>query len=211
MITAHGGALGTGRNSKLYFLSVKQFGVEGIEVDIRHDKKGALVLAHMPIVFGIRRVLPLAHAFRVARENGLRINCDVKEANIANEVLEIAKAEGALENVLFTGAVSLREAMTMDEGEVYFNSFNFDMPFTQENVPAIKKLVEATGVVGKGINLNYKKCSDEFVEACVKEGLRLSIYTVDDSKLQEKYIKAGVFNVTTNRPDTARAAEERVK
>ena len=36
MITAHGGALDTGRNSRLYFASADNFMCDALEVDVRH-------------------------------------------------------------------------------------------------------------------------------------------------------------------------------
>ena len=34
MITAHGGALGTGRNSRMYFDNVSAYNADAIEVDV---------------------------------------------------------------------------------------------------------------------------------------------------------------------------------
>ena len=34
IITAHGGALGTGRNTKAYFNSIDKYGADALEVDI---------------------------------------------------------------------------------------------------------------------------------------------------------------------------------
>ena len=50
MITAHGGALNTGRNTYEYFKAMENLGMEAIEVDIR-SKKGELYLGHLHVPF----------------------------------------------------------------------------------------------------------------------------------------------------------------
>ena len=100
LITAHGGAYGTGRNSKMYFSRIPEYGCDALEVDVRKRGK-RLYISHLPALFSKRR-LSLEYAFEKAKEYGLYINCDMKECGLLEDVLALARKVGIEDKIFFT-------------------------------------------------------------------------------------------------------------
>ena len=92
MITAHGGALGTGRNTRRYFERAAEYRADALEIDVR-KKDGLLYISHLPAIF-VKRKITLAEAFDEVKKLGLRVNCDIKQRGIVKDVLELAKEKG---------------------------------------------------------------------------------------------------------------------
>ena len=76
MITAHGGALGTGRNTRLYFDNIGVYCADAIEVDI-YRKDGLLYLSHLPAPLSYRKKVTLKEAFELVKRTGHKSNCDL--------------------------------------------------------------------------------------------------------------------------------------
>ncbi|MBQ1996551.1 MAG: hypothetical protein II237_10205, partial [Clostridia bacterium] len=51
-----------------------------------------------------------------------------------------------------------------------------------------------------GINMSYKPCTKELVDAFHKEGLLVSLYTCNDEKSMLKALSLGADNITTKKP-----------
>ena len=51
-----------------------------------------------------------------------------------------------------------------------------------------------------GLNVNYLKIDEGFLTECIKYGLKLSVFTVDDEDFMVKYAKKIDGNITTNKP-----------
>ena len=198
MITAHGGALGTGRNTQAYFDNIDKYQADAIEVDIW--KKGDLLyLSHLPALFCAKKKLTLRYAFELVKQNGLLINCDVKMKGIVKDVVALAKQVGVEDQLIFTGSVRLEDCKYIDCGQVWFNSIG--IKYVKQNVKAIKnKLQSYDNPHFAGINLNYTKMDVDFVKECNKEGLRLSVWRIDKIETLEKYGKLINGNITTNEP-----------
>ena len=174
MITAHGGALGTGRNTQAYFDNIDKYQADAIEVDIW--KKGDLLyLSHLPALFCAKKKLTLRYAFALAKQVGVE------------------------DQLIFTGSVRLEDCKYIDCGQVWFNSIG--IKYVKQNVKAIKnKLQSYDNPHFAGINLNYTKMDVDFVKECNKEGLRLSVWRIDKIETLEKYGKLINGNITTNEP-----------
>ncbi len=202
MITAHGGALGTGRNTPLYFKSMEDYLVDAIEIDLR-KKNGKIYLAHSPFYLFNPKKLTLKRAFEFVKKNGWTVNCDVKRSGLVKEVLSEAKNMGIEDNILFTGSVSEADLRDLDAGCVYLNATFFPYKMTEENVPQIKKHIEKfKNPRIKGININFRCVTDGFASACERENLKISVYTVDEPELIKRLVAySAVVNVTTNIPD----------
>ena len=106
MITAHGGALGTGRNTRLYFDNIGVYCADAIEVDI-YRKDGLLYLSHLPAPLGYRKKVTLKEAFELVKRTGHKINCDLKMRGLVGDVIKLAEEVGVTDNLIFTGAVRL--------------------------------------------------------------------------------------------------------
>ena len=211
MITAHGGALGTGRNTRRYFERAAEYRADALEIDVR-KKGGLLYISHLPAIF-VKRKITLAEAFDEVKKLGLRVNCDIKQRGIVKDVLNLAKEKGIADKVYFTGAVALEDSKDVDAGEVWFNSFNFrTVGITPESAARIKVMIDAAGNPAfKGINIGKGLATDEFMAAANKAGLNVSVYTVDDPREQERILAHNPGNMTTNQPVTAREILEKTK
>lgn len=198
MITAHGGAMGTGRNTQAYFDNIDKYNADAIEVDIW--KRGdTLYLSHLPSLFGYKKKLTLRYAFEVVKEKGIKINCDLKMNGIIQDVIALAKEVGVEDLLIYTGCAKLSDGKFMDCGEAWFNSMG--IKYTAKNVPKLKALMDSyRNPHFAGLNLNYAKINDEFLEECKKHGLRLSVFTVDNEEIMKKYAKKIDGNITTNKP-----------
>ena len=204
LITAHGGAMGTGRNSTLFFKHLDKYKVDAFEVDVwkkrGFKKRGLLYLSHLPAFFGhYRKKLTLRYAFEVAKNKGMMINCDLKQPGIVRDVIALAKEVGMERLLIFTGCVRIEDGKYMDCGQAWFNSVG--IKYVKENVKKIKELLDShRNPHFAGINIRYTKLSDEFLDECEKYGLKLSVYTMDSELTMNKYAKRINGNITTNRP-----------
>lgn len=211
MITAHGGALGTGRNTRKYFERAAEYRADALEIDVRKHRD-LLYISHLPALCPKKKI-SLEEAFLEVKKLGLRVNCDVKQRGIVRDVLDLAKKVGIADKVYFTGAVALEDSDVIDAGEVWFNSFNFrTVGITPASAARIKVMIDAAGNPAfRGVNINKNLATDEFMEAAKKAGLGVSVYTVDNPREQERILAHNPDNMTTNQPISAREIAERNK
>ena len=198
MITAHGGAMNTGRNTQAYFDNIDTYKADAIEVDIW--KKGDLLyLSHLPSPFGYKKKLTLKYAFEVVKKKKIKINCDLKQTGIIRDVIALAKEIGVEEYLIFTGEARLSDSQYVDCGQVWFNRMG--LKYVTKNVKALKELFDSfSNPHFAGLNIKYTKIDDEFLEECRKYDLKLSVFTIDDEEVMKKYAKKIDGNITTNRP-----------
>ena len=204
MITAHGGAGGTGRNSAEYFSAVESGGIvcDAVEVDI-WGKPGCLYLSHAPSLFK-RRKIKLEYAFELAKQLNLKINCDIKKPSLFLPVLNAAKKCGVTQHVYFTGATKPRHVKFLDECEIYANESFYKRHANRRDPQAIKAYIDSfKNPRLRGININYKRVTHGFILRCVKLGLGVSVYFADTLPAIQFLMQAGVQNITTDAPQFA--------
>ena len=207
LITAHGGAHGTGRNSRLYFERIPEYKCDILEVDIR-GKGGLLYLSHMPTLCP-QKCLTLAFAFEKVKEHGLQINCDMKRRGLLEDVLTLAREMGIEDKILFTGnVIDEEEVKKLSGGRVFFNKLK-GLPFKEGNAAAIKKRLLDERFAG--INANKAFVSDAFLRECRDEGIAVSLFTLNNEKDAKRYAGSGLYNLTCNNPAQVRAVYEGVK
>lgn len=208
LITAHGGANGTGRNSKLYFDRIPEYKCDVLEVDVR--KRGdRLYISHMPALFPSKCLL-LEYAFEKVKEHGMLVNCDMKEKGQTEDVLALARRAGIEDKILFTGwVVSVEEAEKLSGGRVFFNKIN-GIPYKEGNAKKIKERLGENPRLA-GINAGKNLVSDKFLLECRDEGVAVSLYTLNSQKDIERYAGMGLYNLTCNNPTAVRDWLERGK
>jgi glycosyltransferase involved in cell wall biosynthesis len=203
LVTAHGGALGTHRNSKSFFENISGYAVDVVEVDI-WKAGGLLYLSHLPSLIPSLR-LPLSHAFEYIKERGFKINCDVKQRGLVKPVLDLAQKIGVLPNIIFTGSVCENDVKDLYAGEVYLNKSFFKLRGTPTpaDVSAMKARIDSFKCERlKGLNLRFTICTEEFLAECKKQELPVSVFVVDQKAEMERLSKhPELANITTNRPD----------
>lgn len=208
-VTAHGGALGTGRNTVKYFDNIPAYKCDILEVDIR-CRGGRLHLSHMPALRP-SKCLPLSYAFEAVRRYGLMINCDMKNRGRLEDVLALAREMGVEDKILFTGnVITEEEVKTLSGGKVFFNKLK-NLPFREGNAAAIRQRLDSyKSDKFAGINVNKSKVSDKFLQECADNNVAVSLFTVNTASEAKKYASFRLYNITANCPDAvAQALKEK--
>lgn len=206
MITAHGGALGTRKNTIEYLDKACNTAVEAIEVDVRADCKGNLILGHWFIPPIKSRRISLKTVFEYAKKYGKRVNVDLKRTGLVATAVALAKEVGVEDLIYFTGSVSHDDIKDLGGCDVYVNKGFYSRihSLKTENLPAIKAYLESYGEsVINGININYTQTNDELWNKAFEIGLGVSMFTVDDPDVLKRVVKMPFDNITTNISDVA--------
>lgn len=85
------------------------------------------------------------------------------------------------------------------------------MRINTENLERVKQIIDRlnSGHV-KGLNLNYKKIDDAFLDKAKELGIPLSLYTVDEeARLVGLLKREELANITTNIVDAAIKSREK--
>lgn len=200
MLTAHGGAMNTGRNTQRYFDEMRKYAMEAIEVDIWKRGK-VLFLSHSVPGFCIKNKIRLEYVLEYCRERGIKVNCDVKMPGIVKDVVALAKKCNAIDNIYFTGMVTRRDIKHLDGAEAYLNDTFFGLrnPFTVKNLDNIKRIMTSLqNPYVTGINFRYRYATDELIEKAAALGIKISLYTVDDVDALKTLLTKNIANITTN-------------
>ena len=199
MITAHSGCDGTEMNTMEYLKYAVSIPVDALEIDVRRSEDGALVLGHGPAEGSAQ--LPLETAFRFLSDKVVKINCDMKEAGLSNDILDCAR-RCAVETrrIIFTGVID--EHMTRQtDAQVFVNAEELipgldDSPLRPESVAALIRRCREAGY--STVNIDYRQCDDAMIQMLRKAGIGLSVWTVDDPEKIRAFMNEGVRNITTN-------------
>jgi glycerophosphoryl diester phosphodiesterase len=108
-ITAHSGCDGTAPDSIDSVQAGIQNGADAVEVDIRRNSTGELILSHDRDGSGAYTgCITLATAFDlVARDGWMGINCDVKERETIPDILRLAESKGlGPDRLILTGSAA---------------------------------------------------------------------------------------------------------
>lgn len=202
MLTAHGGAMGTGRNTYRYFnemLKIKGF--DAIEVDIRR-RGNSLILGHTRIPFFKKDRIELSYVLNYCVANNIQVNCDLKRKNTVKLVGDLAEKLGAKGLIYITRLVSKKEIQHLKGMRLFVNdTFYFSKfgPPRTENLAKLKEFLDSLNCSDiAGLNVSKIYISNVFLEKARAIGLDLSVYTVDDESTLKMLITEGVKNITTN-------------
>ncbi len=199
-VTAHSGCLDLPDNSVEAMKAGVEAGALIIEFDLNFTADGTPVLSHeAPDEDGEYVTLEEAFAF-LAEHPGILANVDVKSTEHMEAVPSLAEKAGILDRIFFTG---------IEED---------DIPAVREKCPGIpyylnmeiqedddfQALAEKTASLGAaGININWKSASPGLVSVFHKNGLPVSVWTVNEEEKVLRVALFGVDNITTRRPDIA--------
>ena len=214
IITAHSGCDDTGKNSMAFLRHAAGLPVDALEIDIRRAGDGRLLLSHDPI--GEVPLVSLEDAFAFFADKSQRINCDLKEYDLEDDVLRMADACGVKrERLLFTGSVTdcMHARDRRPDVDIFINAEElipgFYEPFLagRADRDVFTELLKRCRTAGMEVlNINYRVCDDAMLALCRKEGIGLSVWTVDDPAQVRRFSEAGAVNLTSNRPGMARDA-----
>ncbi len=210
-ITAHSGCDGTPMNSMEFIKHALSLNVDAIEIDIRRNNQGILVLTHDTSIE--ENLVTLYDAFIEIAKYDVAINCDIKEYNLEQDVVETAIKCGInLERIIFSGSVTTYKKDKwpefMKEVKVYINAEEIKKDFyynlennklLEENT--IRYVLEKCKDYGCNIiNINFRICNDKFVDLCNEYDIKISAWTVTEEEDIKKISSFNVFNITSRAP-----------
>lgn len=197
-ITAHTGCMNTPENSIESIIAGLDSGADIVEADIRFDKNGIPVLSHDAIKDN-GSYTTLSEAFAIIKNYPDRkMNLDLKETVNLPEIQRLAKEKGVLTQLFFTGvADDFVEAVRTGCPEIPYY-LNFGKKTNMARFESyIKFLIDKTKDVGAiGINLTKENCNPKLVERFRKEGLAVSVWTIDNIDKDKIYLDMNVDNIT---------------
>lgn len=160
--------------------------------------------------------ITLEECLRMLRDTKLCLNADLKEPHLEGAVLTLAEKESFDSGrIVFTGCLGEAASLAARIGfaRVYANPEEIDAEFyhrlsalpTEEKRTYLEQLLRTIRGFGmRVINVNYRICDKALLEACRRNDLRLSLWTVDDPKEAEHFLepelRERIENITTNRP-----------
>lgn len=215
MITGHTGNDGTPANSIESIEKSILLMADAFEVDVRKDDSSVLVLSHdAQDQSAYDKCFRLADAFSIAAQHpNICINCDLKEDDLALEVITLAQSFGlGPERLILTGAISLpfltRHSEIIKMADIYLNAENiiddlYTIPWIEIFVGRLSQTCLNYGV--KRINIPYAYLTDDNIKTFSKYGLLISAWTVNNEAEMARLISRGVANLTTSHVEKAKS------
>ena len=198
-VTAHSGCENTPPNTIASMQAGYDVGAEIIEIDLHFDGDGKCVLSHDEPINGEKYdTLEDACAF-LKEKTTLKANLDLKSTKNMPFVYDLIVEYGLSGRVFFTGVNEERAEIIKKDcpGVKYY--LNVDGNFKDDE--EVRKAVEKTKKCGAvGVNFHYSKLTKKIVDACRKNGLLVSVYTVDKTATIPHVLLYRPDNVTTRRP-----------
>ena len=203
LLTAHSGCEGTPDNSLAFLQFASGLAVDCLEVDVRSDKSGTLILSHDSESFDAPE---LRQAFRTIRAvPGLCLNCDLKTPGLERLIWQLAGEEGVTDRLVYSGEVSA-EAMAADREmaaavrwffnlELRFPNIYEDSGDACENLlPSQIADVIAGLLVENGaacLNLNWRLSETPLWAELRRARIPLSVWTPDDPEVLRLFLEQG--------------------
>ncbi len=199
--TAHTGCVKTEDNSLESIETGYGFGADIIEIDLHFLPDGTPVLSHDKPKGD---EIPLEEAFKKIREyEKLKVNVDVKSVDNLQAIYPLAKKHGLENRIFYTGVHSgFVDAVKKDSPEItYYLNANVKKPryHTEDYLQNLVDEVKKSGAIG--INSNQKGATIKLVDVFRKNGLLVSIWTVNEKRKMHKILALSPDNITTRRPD----------
>jgi glycerophosphoryl diester phosphodiesterase len=236
LITAHSGCEATTRDSLDSVRLGIELGADCVEVDVRRDRYGSLVISHDKREYYSGAVM-LETVMRCVADSMLSINCDLKEPSVLHSVLELAEICGVpSERLILSGSVSpdmlaadinvskrARVYLNVEEilkyllsgEEVDFRSlmtspWNFIKyrydALLDTRTEDIARIAIQLGA--EAINLPFRNMTAERFDAFRKSGIPVSVWTVTDSADICRMLDEQPRNITTLQVKTALSLRE---
>lgn len=200
-ITAHTGCMNTQENSLDSIKAGVENGASIVEFDLYLTDDKIPVLSHNEPT-GMEITLEEAFAY-LAKFDNIKANVDAKTYGELGQVYTLAAQYGVADRIFFTGikAENAEKVKTDCPQIPYYINIDVDKRKNtdSEYISSLIETVKEAG--GLGINFNCKSASKELVNAFHENGLKVSIWTVDDEYNMYKILSMGPDNITTRKPD----------
>ena len=194
IITAHSGCENTPDNSLEHIHAAIASGAEMIEVDLRMRPDGTLYLSHdVPESLDARPLLTDLLALIAGTEH-MGINLDAKEEGLIAPAMELVRAYGLTDRVIFTGSCEGDRALAVSLGtDVWCN-------LAEEGETVEEGLRKILNNGSPCLNACYRQITSEDKQLLQSCGRGVSTWTINDEENLRRYLQMGVMNITTRIP-----------
>lgn len=199
-VTAHTGCEETEDNSLDSIRKGYESGADIVEFDLNFTSDGEAVLSHDEPHSGC---VTLDEAFALIAEfSDLKVNVDCKSIANLKVVTELAQKHGINDRIFYTGIreENIKEVKEQTPDIAYWLNFDIDVEKNtdEEYLLSLARKTREVGAVG--ININYETCSKQLIDVFHREGLLVSIWTVNKPMDMIKMVPFGADNITTRHP-----------
>ena len=219
LLTAHSGCDGTPDNSLAYISYALALDVDCLELDIRKDQNGVLVLAHDEGPAHAR----LADAFlQLISPPQKKLNCDLKQDGLELETCALAKQMGVDRQIVFSGTVSKDTANAKRDIFHLMPWFvNIELLFPEIKALGLTRAIDTLGAMtmadtiqafiadngARCLNTHHSIAKTPLYSELMNRGVLLSVWTPDDEQVIRGFMADEVYNLTTR--NAKRACEIR--
>jgi glycerophosphoryl diester phosphodiesterase len=217
---AHRGSSGARPENTLaaFELAIAQ-GADVIEADVRRTKDGVLLVLHDATVDRTtdgsgplrdltaeqaqaldaghgERIPTLAEVLELARGR-VRVNVDLKEADIVEDAVEAVRWADLLDSVSF---ISFLPEIWEQLAELSPESPRIHLVQSAAGLASLAMGDHGSHSVASGVGIPHELVNDSVVEFLQRQGLGVFAWVVDDEAEMARLIDLGVNGIVTNRP-----------
>lgn len=209
-ITAHTGAYDTEMNTVDSVKAAIDNNAQIIELDVRQRPDGTVVMGHDLVVTN-NDGNPIVDAFALLKDADIKINLDIKETKVLDDLYSLLVEYNLVEKSFLTGIETMNVKAVKESACADMDYYLNYIPsrtriFFDEYRQKIIELLEETGAVG--INCNYKYAGAQLSNLLHKKGYKLSVWTVDTERKAKKMLVIKPDNITTRNPDMIKSVIE---
>lgn len=201
-LTAHSGSFGTPDNSLEFIRAAIKKKVKLLELDVTFHADGTPVMIHSGRPKKDEGIL-LTEAFDLLAEApDIRMNLDLKSVRNIPALEKMLAEYNMLDRAFYTGVHRrfMEKVRTTGTLPYYLNA---DVPVryrkSEKALSTLAKRIHALGAVG--LNTHYGNLTQELVTVLHREGLLVSVWTVNDEETARRVIACGPDNITSKNPD----------
>lgn len=198
-ITAHSGSDQTEENSLRFVEFFRDKPVDALEIDVRKNSRGQLVLNHDQLVVG-EDYLSLNTFLIAMKGTSLKLNCDLKESNLEIGVFELAQRHNKWSDILLSGNVDPKYLKNWPT-QLLMNIENAVDPrktYAEWDEGAVIEGMEHLAKQGaKIINMPEELFTEKIYETGQALAVDFSLWTVNDLNRIEELVAKNIYNVTS--------------
>ena len=200
-VTYHAGAMHTEPNTVFSVKSAIEDNAQIVEFDVSFRPDGTPVIIHDSAPDDSQGEL-LGNALKVVAEHPTcKINLDIKSMKNLGMVDELVRSYGLFERVFYTGVFEdWVETVKKTSAIPYYLNYNISANEVKDEtqLQSVADKVKDYGAIG--INSNYRNANKRFVEVMHKNGLVVSLWTVNSISDMPKVLAYCPDNITTKKP-----------
>ncbi|MBQ2848643.1 MAG: glycerophosphodiester phosphodiesterase [Clostridia bacterium] len=204
-VTYHAGAMHTKANSISSVKAAIEANAQIVEFDVSFRPDGTPVIIHNAEPSNSQGVFLEKALEVVAGHPECKINLDIKSMKNLAAVDELVKRHGLFERVFYTGVFEDWVDMVKKHSEIpyYLNhKITPEEAFDRDCAQAVADRAKQLGAIG--INSHFEHASKLFSDVMHKNGLLVSLWTVNNPKDMPRVLAVCPDNITTKRPQLLR-------